>query len=61
MYDEIAPVSGYTMLPFGMETYGGVGREALTTLEFLAAHCRSQSKRDFLRHALHSLSVTLQR
>jgi hypothetical protein len=59
-YKAIAEANGYTLLPFVVETYGGMGKEALRVLQFLAAHS-PDSKRAFLRHAHSSLSVVLQR
>lgn len=59
-YDAIAEANGYRMVPFVMETYGGVGREGTTLLHVLASHCKRYSKEAFLSHARKRLSVTLQ-
>jgi hypothetical protein len=59
-YTPIAQANGYTLLPFVVETYGGMGKEALRVLQYLAAHA-SDSPQQFLRHAHSSLSVVLQR
>jgi len=58
-YDAIAAVNGYTMLPFVLESYGGVGIEATRTLQFLAA--AAAQPQAFMRHAQQALSVCLQR
>ena len=58
-YSPIAEANGYTLLPFGVETYGGMGKEALRgVLQYLAAHAQN-SPQVFLRHAHSSLSVVL--
>jgi len=59
-YTPIAEANGYTLLPFVVETYGGMGKEALRVLQYLAAHS-PDSPQQFLRHAHASLSVVLQR
>jgi hypothetical protein len=59
-YTPIAQANGYTLLPFVVETYGGMGKEALRVLQYLAAHA-PDSPQVFLRHAHSSLSVVLQR
>jgi hypothetical protein len=59
-YTPIAEANGYTLLPFVVETYGGMGKEALRVLQYLAAHA-PDSPQKFLRHAHASLSVVLQR
>jgi hypothetical protein len=58
-YDAIARTNGYKMLPFVLESYGGVGTEATRTLQFLAA--AASQPRAFMRHAQQALSVCLQR
>jgi hypothetical protein len=59
-YDKIAEKNGYRMVPFVMETYGGMGPEAQTLLHNIAAHSTEYSPEDFLAHARKRLSVTLQ-
>jgi len=58
-YDAIAHANQYKMLPFVLESYGGVGAEASRTLQFLAA--AAAQPKAFLRHAQQALSVCLQR
>ena len=48
------------MIPFVVESYGGLGSEALTLLHTMAAHCKEYSPREFLLHAHHRISVALQ-
>ena len=57
-YDAIARENAYEMLPFVMETYGGMGVEASKLLAVLAEH--ADDKASFLTHAHNSLSVCLQ-
>jgi len=59
-YDEIARVNEYRMVPFAVETYGGIGAEATTLLYTMAAHCKEYSPREFLLHAHRRISVALQ-
>jgi hypothetical protein len=59
-YDEIARVNGYRMIPFALETYGGIGKEAAALLQTLSAHSVEYSPADFLLHAHKRLSVALQ-
>jgi len=58
MYDELCELNGYTMTPFVLETYGGLGSEAYALLEKLARH--AEDGPHFLRHALNRLSIVLQ-
>jgi len=58
-YDAIAAANHYKMLPFVLESYGGIGQEAARTLQFLAA--AAAQPKSFLRHAQQSLSVCLQK
>ena len=60
MYDDIAAVNGYTMVPFVMETYGALGAEAHALLKLFARHVTEFKPRAFLRHAYTRLSVALQ-
>jgi hypothetical protein len=59
-YDEIARVNEYRMVPFAMETYGGIAPEAEKLLRTMAAHSTEYSPSDFLLHAYKRLSVALQ-
>jgi len=59
-YDEIARVNEYRMVPFAVETYGGIGSEATTLLYTMAAHSKEYSPAQFLTHAYARLSVALQ-
>jgi hypothetical protein len=59
-YDEIARVNGYRMVPFVVESYGGIGAEANTLLHTLASHSKELSPQAFLLHAHKRLSVALQ-
>jgi hypothetical protein len=60
-YDGIAACNRYQLLAFTMETYGGLGEEALELLHILSKHCKDEySERQFLSHAFRRLSVTLQ-
>ena len=59
-YDEIARVNEYRMVPFAVETYGGIGAEATTLLHTMAAHSKEYSPADFLLHAHKRLSIALQ-
>jgi len=61
-YDAIAACNQYQLLAFPMETYGGLGDEALELLHIMAQQSKDgYSKRQFLTHAFRRLSVTLQR
>jgi len=61
-YDDIAACNQYQLLAFPMETYGGLGDEALELLHILSKHSKDEySERQFLSHAFRRLSVTLQR
>jgi hypothetical protein len=59
-YAAICQANGYTMVPFVVETYGGLGAEATQLLRTLAAHSKEYSPRAFLEHARKRLSATLQ-
>ena len=48
------------MIPFCIETYGGVGKEGTQLLQTLAALSKEYSPAAFLLHARKRLSVTLQ-
>jgi hypothetical protein len=59
-YNEIARVNDYQLIPFVMETYGGMGAEATKLLHIIAAHSQEYTAADFLTHAHSRLSVALQ-
>jgi len=59
-YDEIARVNEYSMVPFVMESYGGIGEEASKLLRTMSVHSVEYSPSDFLLHAHKRLSVALQ-
>jgi hypothetical protein len=60
-YDAIAACNQYQLLAFTMETYGGLGEEALELLHILSKHCKDEyNEQQFLTHAFRRLSVTLQ-
>ena len=59
-YADIAHANEYQMVACAMETYGGLGKEAVRLLHTLAAHSRQYTPQEFLRHAYDRLSVTLQ-
>ena len=59
-YADIAKENEYRMIAFAMETYDGLGREAVQLLNLLASHSRQFTPQEFLRHAYDRLSVTLQ-
>jgi hypothetical protein len=59
-YSAIADVNGYELIPFVMETYGGLGHAAAALLRRLAQHSREYSPNEFIRHAYARLSVCLQ-
>ena len=62
-YDAIAMLNGYQMIPFCLETYGGIASEAMTLLRTLASHAHDSSEfsqRTFLTHSIQCLSVGLQ-
>jgi len=60
-YDAIAACNQCRLLAFPMETYGGLGDEALELLYILPQHSRDEySEKQFLAHAFRRLSVTLQ-
>lgn len=59
-YDEIARANGYRMIPFALESYGGISSEASSLLQTMSAHSVEYSPADFLLHAHKRLSVALQ-
>ena len=59
-YADIAQANEYQMVAFALESYGGLGAEAVRLLHTLAAHSRQYTPLQFLRHAYDRLSVTLQ-
>jgi hypothetical protein len=60
-YAAIAAVNQYELLPFVMETYGGLGMEANKVIRYLAASVQHMQQREFTRHAHTCLSMALQR
>jgi hypothetical protein len=59
-YASIAAVNDYTLVPFTLESYGGMCSEASQLLRTLAAHSTQYTAKQFLLHAQNSISVTLQ-
>ena len=60
-YDDIAKLNHYTMIPFVMESYGGMGKEAEKLLRKLSAHAHEwMEPREFLLYARQRIAVTLQ-
>lgn len=59
-YDAIAHLNGYEMIPFIVESYGGLSLDAKQLLSRLASHSTQVSESEWLRHAMRSLSVALQ-
>lgn len=58
-YDAIARANDYQLIPFVLETYGGIGADASKLLKQLARHSREYSSASFLLHARKRLAVTL--
>jgi hypothetical protein len=59
-YKEIAAVNNYELIPFVMETYGGIGKAAASLLKRMSQHSREYSPKEFLEHAHARLSICLQ-
>ena len=59
-YDKECQKHGWTFVPFVLETYGGMGKEAQKLLTVLADACDTLPSLAFLTHARAVLSVTLQ-
>jgi hypothetical protein len=59
-YDSIASTNSYKMIPFVLETYGGLGTEATALLQQLSFSAHDYTPSEFLLHARRRLSVTLQ-
>jgi len=59
-YKEIASVNNYELIPFIIETYGGIGKAATALLKRMSVHSREYSSKEFLIHAYSRLSVCLQ-
>ena len=59
-YDRICEVNGYKLMPFVLETNGGLSREALQLLRLLSSHSVDMTPRQWLAHALKVVSVVLQ-
>jgi hypothetical protein len=60
MYDEIAALNGYEMVPFVLESYGGLAPEARSLLRTLASHATDMSERQWMMYAKRCISVALQ-
>ena len=60
-YNLICETNEYKMIPFVLESYGGIGVEGHALLQSLSQHSHSMSPAAFLRHAHRTLSVCLQR
>jgi len=58
-YGAIARANNYQLLPFVLETYGGLAKLAHRTLDLISAH--APDPRSFRRHAYRSIAVCLQR
>jgi hypothetical protein len=59
-YDAIADLNRLKMVPFVMESYGGIGKEGSELLSKLAAHSATVNEKQWLREAHLALSCTLQ-
>src|SRR5665648_96989 len=59
-YTDISKANGYTLIPFVVESYGGLGPDATSLLKRLSHYSREYTPRAFLLHARKRLSVTLQ-
>ena len=59
-YAAIVATNGYKFFTFGMESYGGIGNEAMDLLKVFARHCQSMPEKEFLSYAQRRLSVCLQ-
>jgi hypothetical protein len=60
-YDAIAKLNEYDMLPFVLESYGGLGPEAIRVINFLAASSSDLDEKEFRKHALRRIAICLQR
>ena len=60
MYDELCEVNGYRMVPFVLETYGGLGADATKLMSTMAKQSTKFSEKEFAAHYYKRLSVTLQ-
>jgi hypothetical protein len=49
------------LVPFVLESYGGLGKEAVTLLNTLSQHATEKSSKEWFRDAYAALSVVLQR
>src|SRR4051812_22158151 len=59
-YDELCRLNGWTMVPFALESYGGLGKEGRRLQETFAIWEDELSVPSFLAHATSLLSVALQ-
>lgn len=59
-YAAIVAANNYQFFTFGMETYGGIGSEAMNLLKLLARHSEAMPSASFMSWACRRLSVCLQ-
>ena len=59
-YRDIAEANQYTLVPFVMESYGGIAPDAAKLLARLSKHCEEYEPAEFLRHAHDRLSACMQ-
>ena len=53
-------LNGYRMIPFVMETYGGLAPEARDLLALLAKHATDMGEHEWFTHAVRCMSAALQ-
>ena len=59
-YDSLSRANNYEMIPFVMESYGGIGAEAVKLIQRLSKQSPTFTPKEFMRHAHTRLSITLQ-
>jgi hypothetical protein len=59
-YDDIAMLNGYVMVPFILESYGGIAVEGQKLLKKMSLRATDMSEKEWLRQAYRTLSVALQ-
>lgn len=59
-YGAICEAEGVTLVPFAVETYGGLSRDALKLLDTLAEQCDTTSPTEWKLHARATIAVALQ-
>ena len=59
-YAAICKANRYTFVPFVVETYGGIGRQAEKLLDTLSEYATDRSKREFMQDAHTRIAVSLQ-